>query len=204
MDAMDVLTNLEHLHPYFQPIFSADEHVVIGYEILGRYVNDSGTIDTASYMQDEQIPEEYRFEVNHYLLQLALSKISTNSEKFFIFIPLEADLLMLDHGESFLEMLKKYVGEEKLSRVVVEFSENGFKGDFDSLHHYLSSIFAATMSQLTLPQRCVVVSEPGTASVTTYPAALVQAQLPGSAMLPLPALPVQYATNTVRSEGSAP
>lgn len=138
MDSMEMLTNLEHLQPYFQPIFSADEHVVIGYEILGRYVNDSGTIDIASFMQDEQIPEEYRIEVDQHLLQLALSKISASSENFFIFIPCEADLLMLDHGESFLEMLKKHVGEEALSRVVVEFSESRFKGDFDSLHHLLT------------------------------------------------------------------
>lgn len=138
MDSMEMLTNLEHLQPYFQPVFSADEHVVIGYEILGRYVNDSGAIDIASFMQDEQIPEEYRIEVGQYLLQLALTKISANSENFFIFIPCEADLLMLDHGDSFLEMLKKHVGEEELSRVVVEFSENRFKGDFDSLHHLLT------------------------------------------------------------------
>lgn len=138
MDSMEMLTNLEHLQPYFQPIFSADEHVVIGYEILGRYVNDSGTIDVASLMQDEQVPEEYRIEVDQYLLQLALKKISASDENFLIFIRCEADLLMLDYGDSLLELLKNHLGEDALSRVVIELSENRFKGDFDSLHHLLT------------------------------------------------------------------
>ena len=37
MDALDILTDLEHVFPYFQPVFSADEHRIIGYEIFGRY-----------------------------------------------------------------------------------------------------------------------------------------------------------------------
>jgi len=138
MDSMEVLTNLEHLQPYFQPVFSADEHVVIGYEILGRYVNDSSVIDLEFFLQDEQVPEEYRIEVDHYLLQLALSQISGVQENFLIFIPCDANLLMIDHGVSFLEMLKKHVGEETLSRVVIELCEHKFKGELESLHHLLT------------------------------------------------------------------
>lgn len=37
MDALDIITDLDNVIPFFQPIFSADEHRVIGYEILGRY-----------------------------------------------------------------------------------------------------------------------------------------------------------------------
>ena len=37
MDALDILTDLENVIPYFQPIFSADEQRVIAYEVLGRY-----------------------------------------------------------------------------------------------------------------------------------------------------------------------
>ena len=39
MDAMDVLTNIEHVKAYYQPIFSADEHIVVAYEVLGKFVN---------------------------------------------------------------------------------------------------------------------------------------------------------------------
>lgn len=36
MDAIEVLTNLDQIHGYYQPIFSADAHTVIAYEISGH------------------------------------------------------------------------------------------------------------------------------------------------------------------------
>ena len=138
MDAMEVLTNLEHLQPYFQPIFSADEHVVIGYEILGRYVNDSGIETLGSFFQDEKVPEEYRIDVDNHILIMALEKINNTNEDFLIFINRDPNLLLSDHGEDLLSILLKYVGEEHLHRIVVELSENKFRGDIKSLQHLLT------------------------------------------------------------------
>lgn len=36
LDPLDILTNIEDVIPYYQPIFSAEEQKVIGYEVLGR------------------------------------------------------------------------------------------------------------------------------------------------------------------------
>ena len=36
MDADKILANLKQVVPFYQPIFSADTHQVIGYEILGH------------------------------------------------------------------------------------------------------------------------------------------------------------------------
>ncbi|MEH6940304.1 EAL domain-containing protein [Bacillus sp. JJ722] len=138
MDAMEVLTNLEHLQPFFQPIFSADDHVVIGYEILGRYVNDSGVESLGSFFQDESVPDEYRVEVDNHVLRLALEKMKDMEDEFLIFINRDPNLLMLDHGEGFLEIVKEYVSEENMSRIVIELSEKKFDGDMESLHHLLS------------------------------------------------------------------
>lgn len=41
MDTEKILKNLDRVTPFFQPIFSADQHQVIGYEILGRYEEQS-------------------------------------------------------------------------------------------------------------------------------------------------------------------
>lgn len=49
MDALDILTDLDNVIPYFQPIFSADEHKVIGYEILGRYKSESEIISLGPF-----------------------------------------------------------------------------------------------------------------------------------------------------------
>ncbi len=138
MDAMEVLTNLECLQPYFQPIFSADAHEVIGYEILGRYVQDSSVESLGSFFQDESIPEEYKIEVDNHILERALSKFQSMNDDLLIFINRDPNLLMLDHGESFLKLVKKYLKEEQLSRIVIELSETKFNGDIDSLHHLLT------------------------------------------------------------------
>ena len=46
MDAIDVLTNLDNLKAYFQPIFSADEHIVVGYEVTGKLQRGLGNLHT--------------------------------------------------------------------------------------------------------------------------------------------------------------
>lgn len=138
MDAMEVLTNLEHLQPYFQPIFSADEHIVIGYEILGRYVNDSGVVSLGPFFQDDSIPEEYRIDVDNVILRAALEKVKDIDENLLIFVNRDPNLLMLDHGFSFLEIVKEYLNENQLSRIVIELSEKKFNGDMESLHHLLT------------------------------------------------------------------
>ncbi|MGM9923282.1 MAG: EAL-associated domain-containing protein [Bacillus sp. (in: firmicutes)] len=138
MDAMEVLTNLEHLQPFFQPIFSADDHVVVGYEILGRYVNDSVVESLGPFFQDESVPEEYRVEVDNHILKLALAKMKDFDDEYLIFINRDPNLLMIDHGEGFLEIVKEFISEDKMSCIVIELSEKKFNGDMESLHHLLT------------------------------------------------------------------
>ncbi|MGM0851750.1 MAG: EAL-associated domain-containing protein [Bacillota bacterium] len=139
MDALEVLTNIEKVIPYFQPIFSADEHKIIGYEVLGRIGVDEGTIESLGpFFGDEEIPDEYKVEVDERITRLALSKFLGEEQEGYIFLNRDARLLMLDHGESFLELLQEY--EKKglnLNRTVIELSEKTFIGDFDQLVHLL-------------------------------------------------------------------
>ncbi|MFL6557285.1 MAG: diguanylate phosphodiesterase, partial [Bacillus sp. (in: firmicutes)] len=64
MDALEILSDLENVFPYFQPIFSADEQSVIAYEVLGRYESEGKIISLGAFFQDDQIPDEYKFEVD--------------------------------------------------------------------------------------------------------------------------------------------
>jgi EAL domain-containing protein (putative c-di-GMP-specific phosphodiesterase class I) len=57
MDALDILTNLDKVVPYFQPILSADEQIVIGYEILGRYIQGEQINSLGPFFNDGEIPE---------------------------------------------------------------------------------------------------------------------------------------------------
>lgn len=137
MDAMDVLTNIEHVKAYYQPIFSADEHIVIAYEVLGKLVNKEQLINLNTFAYDEDIPVEYRLEVERKILCLALSELMEKTNDYDIYLPCNANLLILDYGESYLDIINEFVSEDLLSRIVLVLSEHDYKGDFGKLSNIL-------------------------------------------------------------------
>ena len=137
MDAIEVLTNINSLTPFYQPIFSADEHVVVAYEISGKLLSDGDWVALNTFPYDEEIPEEYRVEVQHKILHTALSQLKTEPKTFDIYLPCNANLLVLDYGESFFDIIKQYIPEDELSRIVIVISEHNFKGDFNQLNNIL-------------------------------------------------------------------
>ncbi|KAB7669324.1 EAL domain-containing protein [Bacillus sp. B1-b2] len=139
MDALDILSDLDHVIPFFQAIFSADEQSVIGYEVLGRYYGKDGMESLGEFFLDGEIPEEYKQEVDHVILTKALEKALTLEEDVLLFINRDADLLMYDDGEVFLQTLLEY--EKKgisLSRIVLEISERNYNGQYYHLDHLLT------------------------------------------------------------------
>jgi EAL domain-containing protein (putative c-di-GMP-specific phosphodiesterase class I) len=138
MDALDILTDLENVIPYFQPIFSADEQRVIAYEVLGRYRSQGNIISLGSFFLDDQIPDEYKYEVDLLLVQKALELALTIEDDVSIYLNRDADLLMYRHGEPFLQELLAFEKRGlNLKRIVLEISEGNYKGDFDQLDHLL-------------------------------------------------------------------
>ncbi|MBT2678383.1 EAL domain-containing protein [Bacillus sp. ISL-35] len=141
MDALDILTDLEHVVPYFQPIFNAEEHKIIGYEILGRYVGDKEEISLGSFFEDDMIPEEYRIEVENVVLSKALEIASSAGEKDLLwFVNRDAELLMMDDGEGFLQMVLSF--QEKGVRpehIVLEISDRHVQSHIEHLINYYKS-----------------------------------------------------------------
>lgn len=139
MDPLDVMTNLDKVLPYYQAIFSADEQKVIGYEVLGRIELEHEVKSLGPFFQDEGIPDEYRIEVDDLLVTRALDQFLQIQNEALIFINRDADLLMRDHGESFLSLLqeKQSLGME-LNRIVLEITEHNFIGNLEQLHHLLT------------------------------------------------------------------
>jgi EAL domain-containing protein (putative c-di-GMP-specific phosphodiesterase class I) len=137
MDALDILTDLEHVIPYFQPIFSADEQRIVGYEVLGRYIGNGAEVSLGTFFNDENIPDEYRLEVDNVILTKALEKAVTLEKDVLLFINRDADLLMQDSGEGFLSLLLHY--EEKgiaLNRIVLDISAGYSNKDLYHLLNY--------------------------------------------------------------------
>ncbi|MFP7295954.1 EAL-associated domain-containing protein [Neobacillus niacini] len=138
MDALDILTDLENVIPFFQPIFSADEQRVIAYEVLGRYQSEGSIISLGSFFHDDSIPEEYKFEVDQLLVQKALERALKLDDDVSIYLNRDADLLMYRHGEPFLQDLLAFEKRGlNLKRIVLEISEGNYKGDFGQLDHLL-------------------------------------------------------------------
>ncbi|MDF9762591.1 MULTISPECIES: EAL domain-containing protein [Peribacillus] len=138
MDTEKILKNLDRVTPFFQPIFSADQHQVIGYEILGRYEEQSEYKSLGSFFHDSAVPEEYRVEVDNYVLEIALERIKDYGEDFLIFINRDPNLLMLDHGEEFMEILHRHFQPEEMHRIVLELSDTISPENLDPLQHVLA------------------------------------------------------------------
>ncbi|MEK5269677.1 EAL-associated domain-containing protein [Aeribacillus sp. FSL K6-8394] len=139
MDPLDVITNTEKIVPYYQAIFSADEQKVIGYEILGRIHMEGEYKSLGFFFHDDSIPEEYRMEVDDTVVKKALEEMKELDDDLFIFINRDPNLLMIDHGESFLNLLleEKEKGLD-LNRIVLEITEHNYLGDIEQLHHLLT------------------------------------------------------------------
>nr|WP_295973152.1 EAL-associated domain-containing protein [uncultured Bacillus sp.] len=137
MDALDILTDLEHVIPYFQPIFSADEHRVIGYEIFGRYSSNGHMISLGPLFQDTSIPDEYRLEVDNDVLTKALEQAVALDQDILLFINRDAGLLTYDDGESFLQLLLQFQRKGiSLNRIVLELAVEDPK--YDEIDHLIN------------------------------------------------------------------
>ncbi|MBT2756197.1 EAL domain-containing protein [Mesobacillus foraminis] len=138
MDALDIMTDLDNAIPFFQPIFSADEHRAIAYEILGRYRTPNGLISLGPFFQDTEIPEEYRLEVDLAILEKAFEQAVHLDGDILFFINRDADLLMYDHEQKLLQLILSFQ-ERGVSpdQVVLEVSERNYDGKFEDLDHLL-------------------------------------------------------------------
>ncbi|WP_053362009.1 EAL domain-containing protein [Bacillus sp. FJAT-27251] len=138
MDALDILTNKEHVFPFFQPIFSADEHRVSAYEILGRFQTDQGPVSLGPFFQDRDIPEEYKLEVDLAILEKAFAKAGELDGEFLFFINRDAELLLQDEEEGLLKLILSYEDNGlRPDQIVLEISERNYGGEFEDLNHLI-------------------------------------------------------------------
>lgn len=137
MDADEIVSNLDRVQPFFQPIFSADEHRVAGYEILGRFFANEKYVSLGPFLTDETIPEEYRINVDNHILEKALIKMG-NDDNYLIFINRDPRLLMVDHGEGFLEIIKKHVNPDHYHRIVIELTDIHSDDILEKVQHVLT------------------------------------------------------------------
>ncbi|MEZ0480984.1 EAL-associated domain-containing protein [Planococcus sp. SSTMD024] len=138
MDPLDIIDNLDKVMPVFQPIVSAVKHDVIGYELLGRYIEPDGIKSLGDFFNDPEVPDEFKTEVDQRLLEMALDQMLAENNDCLLFINRNARQLMAGDGEDFLKALLEYRKRGfPLERIVLEITEHDFNDDFDTLNHLL-------------------------------------------------------------------
>lgn len=138
MDPLDIIDNMDKIMPVFQPIVSAVKHDVIGYELLGRYIEPDGIKSLGDFFNDPEVPDEFKTEVDQRLLEMALDQLLLQNNDCLLFINRNARQLMAGDGEDFLKTLLEYRKRGfPLERIVLEITEHDFNDDFDTLNHLL-------------------------------------------------------------------
>lgn len=135
MDILDVLDRLDEIKVLFEPIYSADSHVIVAYEVLGELQLGDHTIDIRKFTYDTSVPEDIRKEVEESLVEKAVNQVKDSLQEVSLFLPCNPNLFVLDFGESYFQKIKTTVDDEGLSKIFLVMSTHKFKGEAEDLHH---------------------------------------------------------------------
>ncbi|WP_088067849.1 EAL domain-containing protein [Gottfriedia luciferensis] len=128
MDPLDVISNLDKVIPYFQPIYGADTQNCIGIEVVGR-MNLETLHSLEFFFANDLVPDDYLLEVDNHILIQALDEVLRTKFDGGIFINRHPSALLSDDPENLLTILQSY--EEKgikLSKVVIILQHQLFYG----------------------------------------------------------------------------
>jgi EAL domain-containing protein (putative c-di-GMP-specific phosphodiesterase class I) len=127
MDALTVLDKLEQLQVVFEPIYSADEHIIVAYEaISSEFINDE-QFDIEAFIYNDEVPEEIRMEIEQLYVKQAIEFA-------------KEELGEVDYGESYFTQLKELVDESLLKNITLVMNEHLYKGEMKHLHHVVKYI----------------------------------------------------------------
>lgn len=135
MDALKILDKMDQMEVLYEPIYSADEHEIIAYEIIGRIQDDSEYIKIDKFTYDTNVPIEIRVEIEQILVKQAIQNVINDLHDVQLYVPCNPNLLMNDIGESYLNMLTEIVSEDGLRNITLVLKEHLYSGDIKSLQH---------------------------------------------------------------------
>ncbi|HWL25189.1 MAG TPA: EAL-associated domain-containing protein [Ureibacillus sp.] len=134
MNVLDVLEKLDTLELLYEPIYSADEHVLVGYEVIGFELEGKQN-KLNKFIYDETVPADLRLEFQNYIVEESLKASLEQLKDVSLYLPCNPNLLMSDFGESYFNLLKKHLHESLMPRIYLVIPEHQVKGDFEQLLH---------------------------------------------------------------------
>ncbi|HJV45820.1 MAG TPA: EAL domain-containing protein [Bacillota bacterium] len=123
--------------PYFQPIFSLDNQMIWGYEVLGRIQNSDGTYSSlGSFFSDISIDETLRKRVDERVRKMAFIQFREYHEDCHLFINVDPNWIGDGANNVSLEsLLDSQVAPEK---IILEINESDFEGNVEGLSRSLA------------------------------------------------------------------
>lgn len=137
MGALQILDKLDQIEVLYEPIYSADGHCVIGYEVLGQVELEGKPVNLEQFTYDEEVPADIRAEIEQLLVRQAIAAVKHELHAINLYIPCNPNLLMLDFGERYFELLKEELIEALLPNVTLVMTEHLFTGDMKQLQHVI-------------------------------------------------------------------
>ncbi|KGR76864.1 EAL domain-containing protein [Ureibacillus manganicus] len=134
MNVLDVLEKLDTLEILYEPIYSADEHVLVGYEVIG-FILEGNLYKAKDLIYDDTIPAELRIELQHYIVEESIKASKEQLKDLSLYLPCNPNLLMSDFGEAYFNLLKKNIEVSLLPQIYLVIPEHKVKGDFEQLLH---------------------------------------------------------------------
>ncbi|MEW9668213.1 EAL domain-containing protein [Ammoniphilus sp. 3BR4] len=123
---------LHQVMPYFQPIFSLDNQMIWGYEVLGRIRSSAGTCSSlGAFFSDMSVEESVRKEVDKTVRKMALAKFCEQTMDVHLFINIDPNWITDDLNW----LLDDHVIPEN---IVLEINERDFEGNVDELSQILA------------------------------------------------------------------
>ncbi len=109
MNVLDVLEKLDKLELLYEPIYSADEHVLVGYEVIG-FMHEGKMYKTNDFIYDETAPTDLRLEIQQYIVEKSIKATLEQLKDVSLFLPCNPNLLMSDFGESYFNIAEEPFG----------------------------------------------------------------------------------------------
>ena len=135
MDALKVLDKIDQIEVLYEPIYSADQHEIIAYEISGRIKDEDNYINIEKITYAANVPIEIRVEIEQLLVKQSIKQVLHLLQDVQLYLPCNPILLMQDIGDSYLNMLMETLGEERLHCITLVLKEHVYDGDIRSLQH---------------------------------------------------------------------
>jgi len=119
----------EKVIAHFQPILSADSKMVYSYEILGRYIDDDGTVKSLGpFFNSPNTTNEEALQIDRLVRRYALKKYAEEKRSEYLFINIRLAWLIQFTDRPDLMLTLKWAEEFGISlkKLVIEITEEEF------------------------------------------------------------------------------